>query len=372
LALFAQGLASCGSDDGDGDACEANVLRACAGPAMCAGTQTCASDGSGYSECSCDSGGGGSAGSGAGSGGGSNGGAAGAGGAGGTIDPIFDAVERAVGAPCTSDAACPQGPDGESLLTCILPTSSTEFGTGSPQGGYCTARCRETEDCQALDGLSACGLLDDAGDGYCIGLCEPGPDPAGRDAVKCNADRAQACIQLNANGVGACFPVCQSDAACGAGQFCDFGATGLGLCVTTQPVGGEIGAPCTRETAETDCRSGTCVTLINPDTGVEIGAFCSANCTFGLLEGCGFAAVEAAGAREAVCIQPQLANGEGGDLGFCFEMCDDNADCTQADAGWVCSALPAGLQDIVGRTGECVPAEIASGGDGGIVADAGN
>jgi hypothetical protein len=376
LALFAQGLASCGDDSG-GDACEPGDLRACAlAGETCAAVQTCNADGSGYSACACPdgSGSGGSAGSGAGSGGGgsSNAGAAGAGG-GGTIDPIFNAVDRVMGAPCTSDAECPQGPDGESLLTCILPTSSVEFGAGSPQGGYCTARCRATTDCQALDGLSACGLLDDAGDGYCIGLCEPGPDLADRPAVKCNTNvaRAQACFQINENGVGACFPVCQSDAACGAGTFCDFGATGLGLCVTTQPVGGEIGAPCTRETAETDCRSGTCVTLINPETGVDIGAFCSANCTFGLLEGCGFAAEEAAGARDAVCIQSQLENGAAGDVGFCFELCNEDTDCTQAGAGWVCSEFSANIQTIVGRVGECVPPELANG-DGGVVVDAGN
>lgn len=375
LALFAQGLASCGSDDGDGDACEPGDLRACvlAGES-CQAVQTCNGDGSAYSACACPDGSGsaGSAGSG-GSGGGSNGGAAGAGGA--PVDPIFEPTVRAIGAPCETDQDCPVGANGEAPLVCITPTSSAEFGTGSPQGGYCTAVCTDeadSSDCQAIDGLSACGLLDDAtGLGYCIGLCEPGPDPAGRRAVKCNADRPQACIQLNADGVGACFPVCQSDAACGAGQFCDFGATGLGLCVTTQPAGGDIGAPCTRDTAETDCRSGTCVTLVNPDTGVDIGAFCSANCTFGLLEGCGFGATEAAGARDAVCIQPQLENGGGGDLGFCFEMCDDNADCAQADAGWVCSEFAAGLQDIVGRRGECVPPELANG-DGGIVADAGN
>jgi hypothetical protein len=335
--------------------------------------QTCNSDGSGYSACACPDGSGNAGAAGAGGSGGSNGGAAGAAG-GGPIDPIFDAVDRVMGAPCTSDAECPQGPNGESLLTCILQTSSVEFGTGGPQGGYCTAPCTQTEDCQALDGLSGCLLGEGGTDGFCMGLCEPGPDLANRPAVKCNdADeaRAQACVQVNDNGIGACFPVCQSDAACGAGQFCDFGATGLGLCVTTQPVGGDIGAPCTRETADTDCRSGTCVALINPETGEDIGAFCSANCTFGLLEGCGFGATEAAGARDAVCIQSQLENGGVGDIGFCFELCNADTDCAQAGAGWVCSELNANIQTIVGRLGECVPPALA-GGDGGIVVDAGN
>jgi hypothetical protein len=372
LALFAQGLASCGSDD-SGDACEANALRACSGPAMCAGTQTCASDGSGYSECSCGSGSAGAAGaSSGGSGGGSNGGAAGSGG-GGAIDPVFDAGDRAVGSPCNTSADCPEGPNGEALLTCITPTSTAEFGTGSPQGGYCTAACQVTEDCQALDGLSACGLRDEAGNGYCIGLCQPG---ATQDAIKCNADRAQACFEFPDNpNLGACFPVCQNDAACGAGQFCDFGATGLGLCVTTPPPGGDVGAACVPVAPgqpQTDCKSGVCVTLINPDSGEDAGSFCSANCTFGLVEGCGFARDQAEGTRDAVCIRPQLDNGGGGDVGYCFELCDVDADCAQANAGWVCvqDLTPDG-QELVGRLGECVPPGLA-GTDGGIVVDAGN
>lgn len=358
MALFAQGLASCGSDDSDGDACEPNALRACAGPGMCAGTQTCASDGSAYSECSCGSGSAGAAGSG-GSGGGSNGGAAGAGGD-GQIDPLFDGGDRAIGSPCTSDAECPQGPNGESPLVCILPTSSAEFGTGSPQGGYCTAPCSTTPECQALDGLSACNTAL----GQCIALCQPGD---GDNLVKCNPDRAQACFQLQQGStIGACFPVCQNDAACGPGLFCDLGASGLGLCVTTAPVGGEIGAACTGATAATDCKSGTCVTLIDGTS------FCSANCTFGLVEGCGFARTEAAGARDAVCLFTQLNDGGPGDAGFCAELCDVDADCEQAAAGWTCAEdLGADLVTLLGRAGECVPPGFGGGADAGVV-DAGN
>jgi hypothetical protein len=372
LALFAQGLASCGDDSG-GDACEPGDLKACAlAGETCAAVQTCNDDGSGYSACACPDGSGSAGAAGAGGSGGSNGGAAGSGG-GAPIDPIFDAVDRVIGAPCTSDAECPQGPNGESLLTCILPTSSVEFGTGSPQGGYCSAACSDTVDCQALDGLSACLRGEGDAPGYCMGLCEPGPDFEDRPAVKCDPDRAQACFQFPDNvNVGACFPVCQSDAACGAGQFCDFGATGLGLCVSAQPPGGDVGAPCTTETAETDCRSGICLTLLDPETGDDAGSFCSAACTFGLVEGCGFAREQAVGTRDAVCIRPQRDDGGGGDVGFCFELCDEDADCAQADAGWVCEQdlTPQG-QGLVGRLGECVPPALASG-DGGIIVDAGN
>ncbi|HTV20236.1 MAG TPA: hypothetical protein VMG12_16240 [Polyangiaceae bacterium] len=337
--------------------------------------QTCNGDGSGYSACACpdETGNGGSAGSG-GSGGGSNGGAAGSGA--GADDPIYEPLDRVVGAPCNTDADCPAAPNGDRLLTCITPTSAAEFGTGSPQGGYCTAVCEGNEDCVAIDGLTACGLIDDATNtGYCIALCQPGGDDG---LVKCAGQndaepRAQACFAIPNNpNIGACFPVCQSDAACGNGQFCDLGATGLGLCVTTPPVGGDVGAPCTPDTAETDCKSGVCVTLLDPDTGEDAGNFCSANCTFGLIEGCGFDLDVPDGTREAVCIRPQENTDGGGDIGFCFELCDEDTDCAQADAGWICEHdLQPNAVTLVGRTGECVPPAFATG-DGGIVVDAGN
>lgn len=377
LAIFAQGLTSCGSD-GDDQACDPGELKACAlAGESCEAVQTCNSDGSAFGECACP--GGGSAGSAGasngGSGGGSNGGAAGAGGI--EDESIFPLGFRAVGAPCNTDADCPAGPNGETPLICISPTSTVEFGAGSPQGGYCTSVCTDeadSTDCQAVDGLSACGLLDPAtGTGYCIGLCQPGE---AENAIKCNADRAQACFQSpdNAN-FGACFPVCQSDAACGAGLFCDFGATGLGLCVSEQPPGGDIGAACVpaaQGQPQTDCRSGTCVTLSDPATGEEAGSFCSANCTAGLLAGCGFAQAEPVGTRDAVCLLPQFQTGGGGDIGFCFELCNEDTDCAQADAGWVCvKDLGERGEAATGRLGECLPPAFALS-DGGVSGDAGN
>ena len=363
LLALAQALTSCGSDDDGATACEPNVLRACNGPGQCAGEQTCASDGSGYSECSCEgsgSAGASNAGSGGSAGTSNTGGAAGAG-----LDPLdslFQPAERAIGAPCVTDADCPVGPGGETPLICMTPTSTAEFTTGSPQGGYCTARCRDTDECVALDVLSGCGLIDEqTGDGYCIGLCTPNGGQ-----INCLSNRAQACFQLDDDTptVGACFPVCQSDAACGDGQFCDQGRTGLGLCTTTEPPGGDIGAPCTNETAEADCKSGICITLLDAPGGSPTGSFCSANCTFGLLAGCGSTA-PAGTARDAICLQPQRATGDVGDLGLCFELCDTAADCTQA--GWICDPLTADGQTQVGRVGECVPP-----GDGAVVVDAGN
>lgn len=366
--IFSQGLVSCGSDDED-NACEPNVLRACSGPGQCAGEQTCAADGSAYSECVCE--GTGSAGS---AGASNTGGSANAGGgaAGAAVGgaPLFEAADRVIGAPCTTDADCPTGPGGETPLVCITPTSTAEFGTGSPQGGYCSAVCQDSEECQSLDGLSVCGLIDPAtGSGFCVGLCVPGSSN-----VKClastalTADRAQACVPFpDDDTIGACFPVCQSDAGCGEGLFCDLGATGLGLCVATPPAGGDVGAACTAATAVTDCKSGICLTLLDPDSGEESGSFCSANCTFGLIAGCGFDDPSSV-PRDAVCIRPQADNGGGGDIGFCFELCDEDADCAQE--GWVCAQeLTEEAVAVVGRQGQCVPPTLAG---GEVVVDAGN
>ena len=376
LAIFAQGLTSCGSD-GDDQACTPGELKACtlAGQS-CEAVQTCNADGSAYGECACP--GGGSAGSAGasngGSGGGSNGGAAGAGG-GDNNAAIFPVGFRAFGAPCNTDADCPLGPGGEAPLICITSTSSVEFGAGGPQGGYCSAVCTDeanSSDCRAIDALGGCGLLDDStGLGYCIGLCLPGGDP---NAIKCSADRAQACFQSPTDpDLGACFPVCQSDAACGGGQFCDFGGnTGLSLCVAEERAGGEIGAPCTPETGATDCESGLCVSLVDPVTREDAGSFCSANCTLGLIAGCGFATAEAVGARDAFCLIPQRPAGDLGDAGFCFELCDTDADCAQAGDGWVCvQDLGSDLEGAVGRRGECLPPAFALS-DAGVGSDAGN
>jgi hypothetical protein len=349
LAILLQSLASCGSDSED-RACDPGAFKACAVAGQtCEAIQTCNADGSAYGECACPGGNGsaGSAGAG-GSGGSSNaaGGAAGA--AAGPVDPVFEAIDRVMGAPCTTDTDCPAAPNGDRPLFCITPTSTTEFETGSPEGGYCSAPCETIDDCQLLDGLSAC-----SGAGYCIGLCQPGN---GANALKCDPGRAQACIaNPNMPTIGACLPICESDAGCGTGLFCDLGLGGvLGLCTATPPPGGDVGAPCSDETAEADCKSGICLTFIEPD-GSDAGSFCSGLCTFGSIGGCGFAD-QISVPRDAICGQPEADDGGGGDIGFCRELCDVDTDCAQSAAGWICSPdLTPDGEALTGRTGLCQP-----------------
>jgi hypothetical protein len=344
-------------------------VKACALPGQtCDAVQTCNSDGAAYGECACPgSGAAGAAGASSSMGGrgGSNANPAGGAGGGGNGGPLFDPIERAIGAPCATSADCPTGPNGEAPLRCIPASDTLEFGgnspnPGGPQGGYCTADCTSIDDCQALDGLSAC-----AGTGFCLGLCQPG-DADG--LVKCFADRAQACVVVNPNDpeTGACLPICQSDAGCGAGLFCDLGRGGLGLCTAVEPPGGDVGAPCTEATAETDCKSGLCLTFGDAgDSGPSL-SFCSANCTNGSIAGCGFEE-QLSVPRDAVCAQSQLIDGGPGDIGFCFELCDVDADCAQAAGGWICSNdLNEQGQMLTGRTGLCLPPEAAGTTDAGL------
>jgi hypothetical protein len=284
-------------------------------------------------------------------------------GAGGTSDAGVGTVDGGagelppatlvVGKACSSDAACIALGIDPLRAHCILPSSDGEFGTGGPQGGYCSARCQRTEDCSSIDSIAVCGLIDDAtGVGFCLRLCQPG-----EGGLKCEAVLAQACVQLPALGpeLGVCFPMCQSDAACGPDRFCNLGGGDVtGLCGAEPPVGGDVGAPCTGLTQASDCKSGLCVDWTAADGVTVFGSFCSAPCTYGLVAGCGYDAVTAV-PREASCNQAQLAGGVAGDIGFCFELCDTATDCTQA--GWLCAPFTATDQALTGRRGQCLPPE---------------
>lgn len=350
LLLLAQLLTSCGSD-GESKACNAGDLHTCTcGSSDTPGTQTCKDDGSGYNECNCSAtagtgGSGGGAGTG-GSGGGASTGTAGS--ASMTPDALFPGT---VGAPCTNDSNCAGAPE-----VCLKATENDKFATsdnpagGGPQGGYCSLPCQTDADCQAIDDISACNTAL----GVCFALCLPG-----QSNVKCGADRAQVCYPIRQdNTLGACIPRCTSDAACGPGRFCD--PSLLGLCQDAQPAGAKTGEACT---ADTDCASGLCLDYSDPSgSGATVGSFCSANCTFGLADGCGFDAVSG-GVRQAGCFQAQIRTGAPGDIGFCFPVCDTNEDCAQAGNGWVCDLFnDVNAEQQVGRKGECLPAALASAG----------
>jgi hypothetical protein len=111
----------------------------------------------------------------------------------------------------------------------------------------------------------------------------------------------------------------------------------------------------------TDCASGVCLEYSDPNDPLAIlGSFCTANCTFGLGNGCGFDAVSG-GVRQAACFQAQISGGQPGDLGYCFPVCDSTEDCAQSGDGWVCSPFnDPNAVAVVGRAGECLPVELTN------------
>lgn len=254
-------------------------------------------------------------------------------------------VAGVVGRPCAANADC-----GPAPLVCILSSSDTAFQSGGPQGGYCSLPCTGTAQCTAVDDLAGCNTAF----GFCVGLCTPG---AG--GLKCGLERPLACLPLAQATSGVCLPTCTSDDSCGPGRFCDLGASGL--CQDAPAAGGAVGASCTRATEVDDCAGDICLRFLDPSDGATtVGSFCSANCTFGRVDGCGFDTLSS-GTRSAACLQPQDADGAEGDLGFCFPLCDESSDCEQSADGWVCAPFAdESLTATLGRAGRCLPIELTS------------
>lgn len=254
-------------------------------------------------------------------------------------------VAGVVGRPCAANADC-----GPAPLLCIPSSSDAAFQSGGPQGGFCSLPCTSTVECVAVDDLAGCNTAF----GFCLGLCTPG---AG--GLKCGLERPLACLPLTQPMSGVCLPTCTSDDSCGPGRFCDLGASGL--CQDAPPSGGAVGAACTLATEADDCAGDICLSFLAPSDGATpVGSFCTANCTFGRVDGCGFD-TRSSGTRNAACLQPQQSDGAAGDLGFCFALCDESSDCEQSVDGWVCEPFAdATLTATLGRAGRCLPVELTS------------
>jgi hypothetical protein len=264
------------------------------------------------------------------------------------------ALTGAVGLPCTTDADCPRA--GGPAFVCITPDADGALGNGAPQDGYCSAPCQVNADCHALDELSSCAEPFGDQGAHCLATCQPGVGAGGQPLLKCGSDRAQVCTPTTQDPtIGLCLPRCQSDSRCAAGRVCDPGESGL--CLREPKVGGGVGAACRAQTEATDCASGICFEY-RAASGAVLGGTCSAGCTFATSDGCGYDGASG-GPRASACLQPQLVSGAPGDLGFCFPLCDFASDCEQD--GWACRRLE-GVEEVLGRAGECVPAALVGGG----------
>jgi hypothetical protein len=165
------------------------------------------------------------------------------------------------------------------------------------------------------------------------------------------------------------MPQCGSDEDCG-GRFCDLAR---GLCVSARPAGAPVGALCE---ANDDCLGGSCVTA--DSTGLL--RICTSPCVFGPPVGCGDGV--SADPRNYACLSPLITGTFGigaeglGDVGFCVEICDVDADCAEVANGLVC--VPDERLARLGRSGFCLtpgaPDADAGpdGGDGGLDAGSGD
>lgn len=254
--------------------------------------------------------------------------------------PPLPPFTGATGFACESDADCFGG------MTCLR-----EFPLGGGvAGGYCALPCSDSAECQAVDAASACPVQPSSdGNRYCLALCLRGPGELVPGAPECGGNRPDlACGQpITPAGVALCEPRCIDDASCGAGSFCNLGT---GLCVTAQPEGAALGAPCTADAA---CASAICLKA-NPQDPAEVG-FCSGLCRFGPVAGCGFGEEVAEGERAAACIFGAAA----GDSGLCGALCDSDVDCEVA--GFTCGLFEAqGAAQSLGRAGVCSPGQASA------------
>jgi hypothetical protein len=264
-----------------------------------------------------------------------------------------DVFRILVGRPCRASEDCGEG------LDCITAESNDFGGFGGVAGGYCTRGCNtatNAEDCTAIDPNSDCLGFDEGGNGFCFRTCQTG-NPGANEA-KCLDRPNLVCASeaaLFGEGVqagrnpGWCLPNCNSDAEC-PGRVCSPRALD-GLCRDAVPQGLPIGARCE---ADADCTSNFCLSF---DAELTERA-CSQQCVYQSLafspSACGYAADP----REAGCLFPQFRSAIGsegiGDYGLCFELCDVDSDCEQADRGWFCR-LEAPIDTIAQRGGRCLP-----------------
>lgn len=314
------------------------------------------------------------------SGGGTGGAVGGTGGTGGT----GGSTQSKVGAKCTKDAECGTG------LTCVL-ASSTSFDGEGPAKGYCSADCSTDPSVCGQFGSNVACLNFENQKAWCVEGCTFGPaDGQNFDPKKCHGRSDVACSPLLSNElkgdctapnfdcpkgeacgndnkchtlIPACMPRCATDAECGTGLHCN---PGTGLCSATAPTGKDLGEACTSDPdAGTDDCKGTCLNFGDPLKA------CGAACTLGSNPSCGW---NGQGAAPSACIYLSSIvsdNGGGiGDLGFCIQFCDCNADCK--NPGLIChdfgnDTSGTNIKNFTKRKGACFGPKTPDGGtDPGI------
>jgi hypothetical protein len=335
LGLSGGWIASCSDDSST--VCAPQETRICAGAGRRQGVETCLPDGSGYGACDL-----------------SGKPREGTGGTSGEPEPV-----AYIGLACAANTDCGPG------LTCFT-SNSNDFLGGGPGNGYCTLACTEDAQCTSIDRQSNCVVPQAGASGLCLRTCLS-LSPTTIDESKCLGRVDVACQSeaylgradfSGSRQAGWCYPQCGSDEDC-PGRRCDLAR---GICVDTPTAGLPIGAHCD---AASECAGRTCLRL------TETESFCSAPCVFGQPIGCGYGLT--GGPRDSGCIGARVRgflSTEGlGDVGFCGELCTENADCSQsADRGWICDPT----QDAISRFGRAGVCDRPTPLDGGVDAGESN
>src|SRR5262249_4031710 len=137
------------------------------------------------------------------------------------------------------------------------------------------------------------------------------------------------CIPLQQD-VGFCRPLCLDDDQC-AGKKCD---PSSGTCVDNLAAPAAIGDHCdSTDAGPKTC--GFCLSLVQPnDAGQSetVASFCSSRCRLLTPGACSFGSTGLGG----FCLLPSDNNNDVGDLGYCVQLCDTTADCSDKADGFVC------------------------------------
>lgn len=274
-----------------------------------------------------------------------------------------------LGESCASDADC--GGDG---LRCLRADQDYGEGSGAPPNGICTAECALDAACRVFDETAVCATLDEvplmrglaeepasrfcmlgcrlgapSGSTKCHGrldlACRPFAPP---DSQSCEDDTPCAAGSFCYRGqcrATACGPRCNLDDDCAPGRYCD---PLWGVCTTETPEYTPIGAECLGDgDSESACGWGLCLdvfTQIDTDDGprpLRVKEMCTQPCTLGAL------CAEGAGA----CVSPRLPTYAQGDVGYCLQKCDCDADCQ--NPGDLCRPLSSDNVDRYGSQGVC-------------------
>jgi hypothetical protein len=123
-----------------------------------------------------------------------------------------------------------------------------------------------------------------------------------------------------------------------------------GSCVEEEPTGDPDGTACDPELEEDTCL-GRCVTFID-ENDEPVESVCVTDCTFLSPGACG--REDPNEPADAFCY-PRSDDGDAGDQGLCYPLCDCNADCVGDRLCYEFPSDPDAFEDLFGHRSICLP-----------------